>query len=79
MTNAKQNLKVLKQQYAMIEELYESFEGECSGVNCGECPFYMGVNKLPFDEGTTTSCAFAAMGFMLQKVIKNTSKQTIIS
>ncbi|MFY9173933.1 MAG: hypothetical protein WAO24_01100 [Peptococcia bacterium] len=79
MTKAKQNLKVLKQQYAMIEELNESFEGECSGVDCGECPFYMGANKLPFDEGTMTSCAFAAMGLMLQKVIKNTSQKTLIS
>jgi hypothetical protein len=79
MTNAKQNLKMLKQQYATIEELNDSFEGDCSGVNCGECPFYTGGNKLPFSEGTTTSCAFAAMGLMLQNVIKNTSKQTIIS
>lgn len=79
MTKAKQNLKMLKQQYAMIEELYESFEGDCSGVDCGECPFYMGAKKLPFNEGTTTSCAFAAMGLMLQKVIKNTSQQTTIS
>ncbi len=79
MQNAKQNLKMLKQQYAKIEELNDSFEGDCSGVNCGECPFYTGGNKLPFYEGTTTSCAFAAMELMLQKVIKNTSKQTIIS
>ncbi len=48
MQNAKQNLKMLKQQYAKIEELNESFEGECSGVNCGECPFYTGGNRLPF-------------------------------
>ena len=74
MTTAKQNLKILKKQYAMIEKLNESFVGTCSGVTCRDCPFDMGANKLPFDEGKTTGCAYAAMSVMLRKVIKNTSK-----
>jgi hypothetical protein len=74
MTAAKQNLKMLKKQYAMIEKLNESFEVDCSGVTCGDCPFDMGGKKLPITEDETTGCAYAAMSVMLQKLIKNTAK-----
>ena len=73
MTTAKQNLKMLKKQYAMIEKLNDSFnEGfTCNGVGCGNCPFNMGNNELPFRENKTTACAHAAMSEMLRKVVKN--------
>ena len=74
MTTAKQNLKMLKKQYAMIEKLNDSFDGDCSGVTCGDCPFDMAGKKLPFIEDKTTGCAHAAMSVMLRKLIKNTTK-----
>ena len=74
MTTAKQNLKMLKKQYAMIEKLNGSFDVDCSGVTCGDCPFDMDGKKLPFIDDKTTGCAYAAMSAMLRKLIKNTTK-----
>jgi hypothetical protein len=77
MTNGKQNLKMIKKQFAMIEELNDSFNEpfSCEGVKCEECPYNMGNKKLPF-RGKTTSCAYAAMSEMLRKIVNNSFQKT---
>ena len=78
MTSEEQNLKMLKKQYAMIEKLNDSFNEcfTCNGVECGNCPFNMGNNELPFRENKTTACAHAVMSEILRQVVDNTFQKT---
>jgi hypothetical protein len=70
MVSGEQNLKMLKKQFAMIEELNDSFNESytCEGVKCEDCPFNMGNKELPF-RGKMTSCAYAAMSEMIRKIV----------
>ena len=72
MTIGEQNLKMIKKQFAMIEELNDSFDEpfSCEGVKCRDCPYHMGNKELPF-RGETTGCAYAAMSEMLRKIVNN--------
>lgn len=72
MTTGEQNLKMIKKQFALIEELNDSFNEpfSCDEVKCEDCPFNMGNKELPF-RGKTTACAYAAMSEMLRKIVTN--------
>ena len=72
MVSGEQNLKMIKKQFALIEELNDSFNEpfSCEGVKCKDCPYNMGNNELPFG-GKTTACAYAAMSEMLRKIVNN--------